>query len=177
MELPRRSSLSLLRILPRKLRGLVASHFTLAPKAGVSRTDDEDEDDDEDDGEEDEESPPLSGIKLAGPAVLAAEGGSRDNAVPLTGTLAEDGDMLEGFACLLPMAVAQTPIEVPDWSGWAYVYGVGGVAFALGLLLCLRTRAIDLRERRGRRALALMIAGFVGYALLQGVMQMALPRW
>ena len=70
MELPRRSSLSLLRILPRKLRGLVASRFALAPKAAVSQTDDEDEDDDEDDEEEDEENPPLSGIKLARPGPL-----------------------------------------------------------------------------------------------------------
>lgn len=85
--------------------------------------------------------------------------------------------MLEGFACLLWMAVAQTPTEVPDWTSWAYVYGAGGSAFGLGLAVCLGTRQIDLRERSGKRALLLMVCGFVGYAVLQGVMQMALPRW
>jgi len=68
-------------------------------------------------------------------------------------------------------------MEVPDWTAWAYVYGVGGVVFAVGLVVCVATRQIDLSAKRGRRAMALMVAGFVGYAILQGVMQMALPRW
>ena len=54
---------------------------------------------------------------------------------------------------------------------------IGGVVFALGLALCLGAGQIDLKEQRGRKALVLMICGFVGYAVLQGVMQMALPRW
>lgn len=85
--------------------------------------------------------------------------------------------MLEHLACLSWLALAQTPADVPDWTSWAYVYGVGGVVFAVGLALCLGTRQIDLRERRGRRALLLMVCGFAGYAVLQGVMEMALPRW
>ena len=85
--------------------------------------------------------------------------------------------MLDGLASVILCAGELAPTVVPDWTGWAYVYGVGGVVFAAGLVLCLATRQIDVRERRGRRALALMICGFVGYAVLQGVMQMGLPRW
>ena len=85
--------------------------------------------------------------------------------------------MLERLVSLLPVVGAKMPTDVPDWTSWAYVYGVGGVVFAVGLVLCIATRQIDLRAGRGRRALALMIGGFVGYAILQGVMQMALPRW
>ena len=84
--------------------------------------------------------------------------------------------MLESLA-LLVAAAADAPTTVPDWTGWAYVYIVGGVVFALGLALCIATRQIDLREQRGRRMLLLMLGGFVGYAVLQGVMQMGLPCW
>jgi hypothetical protein len=83
------------------------------------------------------------------------------------------------LARLVPFLVlaAASPAEPAGWEPWAYVYGVGGAVFAIGLGLCLWTRRIDLRERRGRRTLLLMVAGFVGYAILQGVMQLALPRW
>ena len=85
--------------------------------------------------------------------------------------------MLHCLAAWLAAVGAGGPAEPADWTSWAYVYGVGGLVFAVGLALCIRTGEIDPSRRRGRRTLALMIAGFVGYALLQGVMQMALPRW
>jgi len=85
--------------------------------------------------------------------------------------------MMHCLALWLAAARAGGPAEPADWTSWAYVSGVGGVGFAIGLALCLKSGQIDPSRRRGRRILALMIAGFVGYALLQGVMQMALPRW
>ena len=85
--------------------------------------------------------------------------------------------MLVRLASFLTFAAAQPPTEPAGWEPWAYVYGVGGAVFVIGLALCLWTRRIDLRERRGRRTLLLMVGGFVGYAILQGVMQLALPRW
>ena len=83
--------------------------------------------------------------------------------------------MIESIAFTLFAAAAATR-EPAGGSAWVYVYGVGGAIFAAGLVLCIRTGRIDWRERRGRRTLALMVAGFVGYALLQGVMQFLLPR-
>jgi len=82
--------------------------------------------------------------------------------------------MLQCLAWGLAAAAAGEPA---DWTSWAYVYGVGGLVFVVGLALCIKTGQIDLSQRRGRQTLALMVAGFVGYALLQGVMQMGLPRW
>ncbi|MBN1422832.1 MAG: hypothetical protein JXP34_28910 [Planctomycetes bacterium] len=84
--------------------------------------------------------------------------------------------MVFRFAAFL--AAAQPGAGEPAGiSPWIYVHGVGGIVFALGLVACLRTRQIDVRERRGRRTLVLMVAGFAGYALLQGAMQVLLPRW
>jgi len=85
--------------------------------------------------------------------------------------------MMHHLALWLAAAGAGGAAEPAGWTSWAYVYGVGGLVFAIGLALCLKSGQIDPSRRRGRRILALMIAGFVGYALLQGVMQMALPRW
>jgi len=80
-------------------------------------------------------------------------------------------------ATLLFAAASPPPGEPAGLSPWIYVHGVGGLIFAFGLVLCLRTREIDIRERRGRRTVLLMLAGFAGYALLQGAMQVLLPRW
>ncbi len=86
--------------------------------------------------------------------------------------------MFDQIVLFLSATAAAGPLPEPSgWPPWAYVYGVGGVVFVVGLLLCIRTRQIDLAERRGRLTLGLMIAGFLGYALAQGLIQLALPGW
>ena len=76
----------------------------------------------------------------------------------------------------LLLAADALPVQPAGWQPWAYVYGVGGAVFLIGLIICIRTRQIDLGQRRGRLTLLLMVAGFVGYALLQGIMQLVLPE-
>ena len=52
------------------------------------------------------------------------------------------------------------------WLPYLYLYGAGGLLFAVAVGLVLRSGSLDLRLARHRRWLALLVAGLLWYALL-----------
>ena len=50
------------------------------------------------------------------------------------------------------------------WLPFIYLYGVGGIAFVLGMLLILRTKALEVSFERHKKWLWVLIYGFLFYA-------------
>ena len=50
------------------------------------------------------------------------------------------------------------------WLPFIYLYGVGGIAFVLGMLLILRTKALEVSFARHKKWLWVLIYGFLFYA-------------
>ena len=50
------------------------------------------------------------------------------------------------------------------WLPFIYLYGVGGIAFVVGMLLILRTKALDVSFERHKKWLWVLIYGFLFYA-------------
>ena len=50
------------------------------------------------------------------------------------------------------------------WLPFIYLYGVGGIAFVLGMLLILRTKALEVSFERHKKWLGVLIYGFLFYA-------------
>ena len=50
------------------------------------------------------------------------------------------------------------------WLLFIYLYGVGGIAFVLGMLLILRTKALEVSFERHKKWLWVLIYGFLFYA-------------
>ncbi|HIB26346.1 MAG TPA: hypothetical protein EYO27_06315 [Candidatus Marinimicrobia bacterium] len=50
------------------------------------------------------------------------------------------------------------------WLPFIYLYGVGGIAFVLGMLLILRTKALRVSFERDKKWLWVLIYGFLFYA-------------
>tara|TARA_B100000446_G_scaffold21744_1_gene17734 strand:- start:55 stop:267 length:213 start_codon:yes stop_codon:yes gene_type:complete len=50
------------------------------------------------------------------------------------------------------------------WLPFIYLYGVGGIAFVLGMLLILRTKALEVSFDRHKKWLWVLIYGFLFYA-------------
>ena len=50
------------------------------------------------------------------------------------------------------------------WLPFIYLYGVGGIAFVLGMLLILRTKALEVSFERHKKWLWGLIYGFLFYA-------------
>ena len=50
------------------------------------------------------------------------------------------------------------------WLPFIYLYGIGGIAFVLGMLLILRTKALEVSFERHKKWLWVLIYGFLFYA-------------
>lgn len=50
------------------------------------------------------------------------------------------------------------------WLPFIYLYGVGGIAFVVGMLLILRTKALEVSSERHKKWLWVLIYGFLFYA-------------
>lgn len=50
------------------------------------------------------------------------------------------------------------------WLPFIYLYGVGGIAFVLGMFLILRTKALEVSFERHKKWLWVLIYGFLFYA-------------
>jgi len=50
------------------------------------------------------------------------------------------------------------------WLPFIYLYGVGGIAFVLGMLLILKTKALRVSFERDKKWLWVLIYGFLFYA-------------
>ncbi len=50
------------------------------------------------------------------------------------------------------------------WLPFIYLYGVGGIAFVVGMLLILRTKALEVSFERHKKWLWVLIYGFLFYA-------------
>mgnify|MGYP001390000238 FL=1 len=50
------------------------------------------------------------------------------------------------------------------WLPFIYLYGVGGIAFVVGMLLILRTKALQVSFERHKKWLWVLIYGFLFYA-------------
>ncbi|MCS5633393.1 MAG: hypothetical protein NZ763_03235 [Candidatus Marinimicrobia bacterium] len=50
------------------------------------------------------------------------------------------------------------------WLPFIYLYGVGGIAFVVGMLLILRTKALQVSFDRHKKWLWVLIYGFLFYA-------------
>ncbi len=54
------------------------------------------------------------------------------------------------------------------WLPFIYLYGVGGIAFLIGMYLITRTRAISLDKIHHKKWLFVLIFGFIYYASIHG---------
>ena len=62
-----------------------------------------------------------------------------------------------------------------QWS-FVYQYTVGGAFFLVSLYLMVRSRALDLRTKTGRRYLGIFLGGLVLYATAHAFSVFLLPR-
>ena len=54
------------------------------------------------------------------------------------------------------------------WLPFIYLYGVGGIAFLIGMYLITRTRALSLDKIHHKKWLFILIFGFIYYASIHG---------
>ena len=54
------------------------------------------------------------------------------------------------------------------WLPFIYLYGVGGIAFLIGMYLITRTRALSLDKIHHTKWLFVLIVGFIYYASIHG---------
>jgi len=59
------------------------------------------------------------------------------------------------------------------WLPYLYLYGVGGLIFVAGLVLVLKSGAMNLKRANHRRWLGLLIFGFVWYMSLHLITTLA----
>ncbi|MDP6338728.1 MAG: hypothetical protein QF842_00175 [Candidatus Marinimicrobia bacterium] len=50
------------------------------------------------------------------------------------------------------------------WLPFLYLYGVGGIAFVLGMILILRTKALRVSFDRHKKWVFVLLYGFIFYA-------------
>ena len=55
------------------------------------------------------------------------------------------------------------------WFPFIYLYGVGGIAFLIGMFLILRTQALSLDKIHHKKWLFVLIFGFLYYASIHGI--------
>jgi len=55
------------------------------------------------------------------------------------------------------------------WLPFIYLYGIGGIAFLIGMFLILNHRALNIARPRHKRWLVVLIFGFVYYATIHGI--------
>ncbi len=54
------------------------------------------------------------------------------------------------------------------WLPFIYLYGVGGLAFLIGMYLIIKTRSLNLKKDHHKKWLVVLIAGFIYYASIHG---------
>ena len=54
------------------------------------------------------------------------------------------------------------------WFPFIYLYGVGGIAFLIGMFLIIRTRALSLDKIHHKKWFFVLIFGFLYYASIHG---------
>ena len=54
------------------------------------------------------------------------------------------------------------------WLPFIYLYGVGGIAFLIGMYLITRTQALSLDKIHHKKWLFVLIFGFIYYASIHG---------
>ena len=50
------------------------------------------------------------------------------------------------------------------WLPYLYLYGVGGIAFGLGMILILQTKALRVSYNRHKKWVFVLLYGFIFYA-------------
>ena len=54
------------------------------------------------------------------------------------------------------------------WLPFIYLYGVGGIAFSIGMFLIIRNKALILEKIHHKKWLFILVFGFVYYAGIHG---------
>ena len=54
------------------------------------------------------------------------------------------------------------------WLPFIYLYGVGGIAFSIGMFLIIRNKALILEKIHHKKWLVVLVCGFVYYAFIHG---------
>ena len=54
------------------------------------------------------------------------------------------------------------------WLPFIYLYGVGGIAFLIGMFLIIRNRALILEKIHHKKWFVVLVFGFVYYAFING---------
>ena len=54
------------------------------------------------------------------------------------------------------------------WLPFIYLYGVGGIAFSIGMFLIIRNKALILEKIHHKKWLVVRVFGFVSYAFIHG---------
>jgi hypothetical protein len=64
----------------------------------------------------------------------------------------------------------------PSNVSFLYQYIVGGIVFFAGLVCIVKSRALDLKSKSGKRWLLVSLSVLVFYLLLQGLFQFVLSK-
>ncbi|MBL1213432.1 MAG: hypothetical protein D8M61_08795 [Ignavibacteriae bacterium] len=69
------------------------------------------------------------------------------------------------------------PSFFQTWLPFIYLYGVGGFAFLVGMILIRRSNAIDLTIKRHRYWYRVLIFGYFYFALMHAILIIAALYW
>jgi len=54
------------------------------------------------------------------------------------------------------------------WLPFIYLYGVGGIAFLIGMYLILKTGSLNIKKLNHKKWLVVLVCGFLYYAGIHG---------
>ena len=54
------------------------------------------------------------------------------------------------------------------WLPFLYLYGVGGIAFLIGMFLIVKTKALIYKKSHHKKWLVVLVFGFIYYASIHG---------
>ena len=63
------------------------------------------------------------------------------------------------------------------WLPFIYLYGVGGLFFLIGMLIVVKSKALDLSKKRHRLWFRVLIFGFFYFAVIHAVLIIAALYW
>lgn len=64
-----------------------------------------------------------------------------------------------------------------DWLPFIYLYGVGGIFFAVGLIIIVRSGALNFKIRHHRRWFWILIFGYCFFFVLHATLIIAALNW
>jgi hypothetical protein len=73
--------------------------------------------------------------------------------------------------------VVDMPSFFNSWLPFIYLYGVGGIFFAFGMFVIVKSGALNLKIKRHKRWFIILIGGFFFFVCLHGILIIAALYW